>query len=103
MAGKQINGLRPQCVVCGRRAAAYGTRKGYRVHCVSCGSVAFFSSPLILERIAVGDLPCPHDVEWRQARVGWTRWCPVCRMRSFAYTGEAAPESKPESVISPGH
>ena len=87
MAGKKhLRGLHPKCPTCGRAAAVFTTtRGGYRLHC-PCGTTGFFTSPVLLERLAVNDPLCEHhEVSWKQARVGWTRWCPACRLRLFAY------------------
>ena len=86
MPGKHLNGLRPVCPVCGRRAAAFTTKKGFMLHCPGCGATAFFNSPVLLERIATGDPLCSHgDTNWTQAKKGWTKWCNICRLRLFAY------------------
>jgi len=85
MAKKQLTDLRMRCR-CGATASVFKLQNGrFMAHCPDCGSLTFFSNPVLLERLR-NDLPlCPHDPEVKPCRGGTTAWCQRCRVRAFYY------------------
>jgi hypothetical protein len=69
---------------CGAKARVFSIgEKGFTAHCPACGSVTFFRSTDLLERLKYGGTLCPHQIESKLCRGGKTSWCPVCRIRTF--------------------
>ena len=73
---------------CGEKAPVFEIGKGYMAHCPSCGAVTFFQNPALLQRLRFGGGLCPHQLEKKPCRGGYTTWCPTCRVRSFKYNRE---------------
>jgi hypothetical protein len=90
MAHKQHTDLSMRCH-CGAAAPIFRLKGGrFMGHCPDCGSLAFFSNPVLLERVRHGARLCPHDLERKPCRGGWTTWCPRCRVRTFYYEAPGA-------------
>lgn len=68
---------------CGAKARIFQLEKGYMAHCPGCGTLTFFHSPELLERVRFGGELCPHRLEQKPCPGGHTTWCPVCRVRTF--------------------
>ncbi len=68
---------------CGAKARIFELEKGYMSHCPGCGTLTFFRSPDLLERVRLGGELCPHHLEPKPCPGGHTTWCPVCRTRTF--------------------
>jgi hypothetical protein len=70
---------------CGSKAAVFEIERGYMAHCPSCGAITFFDNPVLLQRLRFGGKLCPHELEKKPCRGGYTTWCPTCRVRTFIY------------------
>jgi len=68
---------------CGAKARVFELEKGYMAHCPGCGTLTFFRSPELLERVRYGGELCPHRLERKPCPGGSTSWCPICRLRVF--------------------
>jgi len=85
MAKKQLTGLTMRCQ-CGAAAPVFKLKNArFMAHCPGCGALAFFSNPVLLERLRHGGELCPHQPERRPCQGGWTTWCSKCRVRIFCY------------------
>jgi hypothetical protein len=98
MSKKTLTEYRIACP-CGGTAVVYKLRgERFMAHCAGCGRLDFFSNPVLLERLKHGGRLCPHNLECKPCRGGYTMWCPACRVRTFVY--ERASETETDSAPS---
>jgi len=74
------------CQKCGAKMPVRLLKDGWRfsAHCPGCGLIMFGPSAL-LSRLESQDTVCPHNPELKPCKRGFTSWCPICRVRTFAY------------------
>lgn len=70
---------------CGAKARIFELERGFMAHCADCGAITFFDNAQLLERLRFGGKLCPHHLEHKPCRGGYTTWCPICRVRTFYY------------------
>lgn len=70
---------------CGAKAPIFELERGFMAHCADCGAITFFDNAQLLERLRFGGQLCPHHLEHKPCRGGYTTWCPICRVRTFYY------------------
>ena len=69
---------------CGAKAPVFQLGEiRYMAHCPGCGALTFFNNPLLLERLRYGGELCPHRLEQKPCKGGFTTWCDKCRVRCF--------------------
>ena len=77
------------CEKCGAKMSVHLVKSGRRfsAHCYGCGLHMFGPTPL-LERLEHTDIVCRHNPALEPCKRGYTSWCPLCRIRTFAYSVE---------------
>ncbi len=82
------------CQMCGSKMPARLLKGGSRfsAHCYGCG-LQMFGPGLLLERLEYVDTVCPHTPELKPCKRAFTSWCPICRVRTFAYTQDKSTSS----------
>lgn len=71
---------------CGARAAVMQNGESrWFSHCLACGTIQFWSSPQLTERVRAGGRLCSHNPKPKLCKNGTsvTSWCGTCRVRMF--------------------
>jgi len=70
---------------CGAVSPVFESKGKWNSHCVNCGRVTFWSSPVLTERLKYGSQLCKHKPEIKPCKNPkiLTSFCLICRVRVF--------------------
>lgn len=73
---------------CGAKSPVFQNKESkWHSHCVNCGRLTFWSTPMLTERLRYGGNLCPHNPELKEYKDGKTSFCKLCRIKVFMPTG----------------